>query len=83
MPLEIDQTWIRPTSFTWYDQHGAVRERFDPSHEGGGLRHQAAEVARCVRAGLAESPVMPLDETMAVMATLDEIRAQIGLTYPA
>ena len=25
---------------------------------------------------------MPLDETVALMATLDEIRAQIGLVFP-
>ncbi|MBC7639816.1 MAG: gfo/Idh/MocA family oxidoreductase, partial [Rhodoferax sp.] len=47
-----------------------------------GLRHEAAEVVRCLRAGLLESPVMPADETVAIMATMDEVRAQIGLTYP-
>ena len=26
--------------------------------------------------------VMPLDETVAIMATMDEVRRQIGLTYP-
>ncbi len=34
---------------------------------------------RCLRAGLLESPLIPHAET--VMATLDEIRAQIGVTY--
>jgi hypothetical protein len=57
-------------------------EVFDPPHEGNGLRHQADEVARCVAAGLLESPVMPLDETVAIMRTLDEVRHQIGLVYP-
>ena len=47
------------------------------------MEHEAIEVGRCLRAGLTESPLMPLDETLAVMATLDEIRRQIGLDYSA
>jgi predicted dehydrogenase len=49
---------------------------------GNGYAHEAAEVARCVRAGLTESPIMPLDETIAIMRTLDALRAQWGLRYP-
>ncbi len=37
---------------------------------------------RCIRAGATESPVMPLDETLSIMRTLDAIRAQIGVRYP-
>jgi predicted dehydrogenase len=50
---------------------------------GNGYAHQALEVMRCVRAGLLESPVMPLDETLALMGVLDTIRAQIKLSYRA
>jgi hypothetical protein len=60
----------------------AGTERVDASWEGEGLRFQAAEVHRCLRAGLTESPVMPLDETLALAGTLDDIRAEIGLSYP-
>jgi hypothetical protein len=57
-------------------------ERWDEPRVGYGLRHEAAEVMRCVRAGRLESAVLPLDETVAIMATLDEVRRQIGLEYP-
>ena len=50
---------------------------------GNGYAHEAIEVMRCLRAGLTESPVMPLDETLALMGILDSIRAQIGLSYGA
>ncbi len=50
--------------------------------EGKGLRFQAAEVGRCLRAGRTESPVMPLDETLSIMRTLDLMRQQFGLRYP-
>jgi predicted dehydrogenase len=49
---------------------------------GNGYNYQAAEVARCLRAGLRESATMPLDESIAVMRTLDRIRAPWGLRYP-
>jgi predicted dehydrogenase len=50
---------------------------------GNGYTHEAEEVGRCLRAGLIESPLMPHAETLAIMGTLDAIRAQIGLRYPA
>ncbi|MEK9519964.1 Gfo/Idh/MocA family protein [Streptomyces sp. NPDC087908] len=46
------------------------------------LRHEAAEVVRCLRAGLTESPLVPLDGSLAVMRTLDAVRDRIGVRYP-
>lgn len=79
--IEIDGTWYAPTSFTLTLRSGEVT-RYDEPHDGHGLRHEAAEVVRCLRAGLLESPVMPADESVAIMRTMDEVRAQIGLHYP-
>ena len=45
------------------------------------MQYEAAEVGRCLRAGLLESPILPLAETVSIMATMDEVRAQIGLAY--
>ena len=38
--------------------------------------HQIREMHRCLRKGLTESPVMPLDESLENMETLDAIRVQ-------
>ncbi|MET9088994.1 Gfo/Idh/MocA family oxidoreductase [Streptomyces sp. NPDC004237] len=46
------------------------------------LRHEAREVMRALRAGEKESPLVPLDGTLAVMRTLDTLRDQIGVRYP-
>ena len=46
------------------------------------LRHEAREVMRALRAGERESPLVPLDGTLAVMRTLDAIRDRIGVRYP-
>ncbi|MBB6730128.1 Gfo/Idh/MocA family protein [Cohnella zeiphila] len=43
---------------------------------------QAVEAMNCLREGRKESAEMPLDETVELMGTLDEIRGQWGLTYP-
>jgi predicted dehydrogenase len=42
---------------------------------GQGYTHEAEEVMRCVRAGLLESPLLPLDGTLEVMELTDRIRA--------
>ncbi len=49
---------------------------------GNGYNYQADEVARCIADGRTESDIMPLDETIALIETLDQLRAQWGLTYP-
>jgi predicted dehydrogenase len=49
---------------------------------GNGYAHEAEEVMRCLRAGLVESPIMPLDETVAILETMDELRQQWGVKFP-
>lgn len=61
---------------------GREEEVIEMPFEGYGLQFQAMEVGRCLREGRTESEAMPLDETVAVMRTLDAIRAQWGLKYP-
>ena len=61
---------------------GRPSRRVVPPAEGRGYVHEIAEVVRCLRAGLTESPLVPLDESIAIMRILDECRRQIGLTYP-
>jgi len=47
-----------------------------------GFSYQVEAVGRCLAAGRLECDVMPLDESLAVMKTLDAIRAQWPLRYP-
>jgi predicted dehydrogenase len=46
------------------------------------LKHEAGEVMRALRAGETESPLVPLEGSLAVMRTLDAIRDRIGVRYP-
>ncbi len=47
-----------------------------------GFNYEAQEVQDCLRAGKTESAIMPLDETLTVMQTMDTLRSQWGLKYP-
>jgi predicted dehydrogenase len=72
--IEIGQRWYGQTGFTFFPRGGEPR-----SYEAGvpsGLRFEADEVARCLAEGLLESPLMPLDETVSIMETMDEVLAQ-------
>lgn len=62
--------------------HGQDAETVELPYDGNGYNCEAAEVMRCLREGRLESDVMPLDETLAIMRTLDALRAQWNLTYP-
>ncbi|CAM5249787.1 hypothetical protein SMICM304S_04610 [Streptomyces microflavus] len=47
------------------------------------MQYEAAEVMRAVLAGETESPLVPLEGSLAVMRTLDAVRDRIGVRYPA
>jgi predicted dehydrogenase len=82
--IEIDTTFYRPTSFRVIMKDGAVteyRKDYPGDHDGLGLREEVIEFGNLLRAGKTESDEMPLDETVSIMQTLDEIRKQIGLKF--
>ncbi|HEY0259881.1 MAG TPA: Gfo/Idh/MocA family oxidoreductase [Lacisediminihabitans sp.] len=80
--IEIDSVWYTPTGFTVYDSEGAVVERFEHEVKNRGMQFQAWEAERLIAAGLTAGDILPPEESVRVMETLDEIRRQIGLSYP-
>ncbi len=79
--IEIDGFFFAPTSFRLITRDGEVTE-FPKDYAGIGLREEAAEFARIVRAGEIESPLMLHDKSIAMMELMDQIRRQIGVRYP-
>ncbi len=63
-------------------KRGGEEEHIDLPLEGNGYNYEAAEVGRCLRVGLKESDVMPLDETRGIVAIMDQLRQRWGLKYP-
>jgi predicted dehydrogenase len=79
--LHVHAPVFRPTQLTLSRVGHADDVQHHPA-EGSGYRYELLEVMQCVRAGRTESAVMPLDETLSIMRTMDEVRRQIGLQYP-
>lgn len=80
--IEIDSVWYAATGLRVYDSAGTLIEDVRPRVEGRGMQFEAVEAERLVSEGRTASDVLPPEETVAIMATLDAIREQIGLRYP-
>ena len=80
--IEIDTVFYTPTSVKVVLHDGSVTE-YPREYEGGGLREQAQYFSELIQRGEKESSLLTLDETIAIMGSLDEIRKQIGLIYPS
>jgi predicted dehydrogenase len=79
--IRIQRDFWHPDAITW-TKADEQEEIFHLPATGNGFPHEAQEVADCLRAGQLESAGIPLDETILIMRTLDDIRAQWGLRYP-
>jgi predicted dehydrogenase len=75
--IEVEGDFYAPSTVKLIPRDGepTVVESNDP---GRGLRHEADEVSRRLAAGDLESPLMPLDETISIMETIDAVLAQAG-----
>ncbi|MEQ6900224.1 Gfo/Idh/MocA family oxidoreductase [Nocardioides sp. YIM 152588] len=49
---------------------------------GQGYGNEIAEVNRCLREGLRESPLIPHAQTLAVLGQMDDLRRQVGVAFP-
>lgn len=76
--IEVDGAFFAPTAVSLIQRDGTTTRV--PSEHEGGLRYQADEVARRLAAGEAESPLMPLDETVSIMETMDAVLGQLDLS---
>jgi predicted dehydrogenase len=61
---------------------GKYTYHFEDNYYSNGYNYEAEEVMNCIREGKTESNIMPLDESLVLMETMDEIRAQWNFKYP-
>ncbi|TVR07449.1 MAG: gfo/Idh/MocA family oxidoreductase [Planctomycetota bacterium] len=73
--------FFHPQAFTIEPHEGEARTENYP-FTGPGYQFEAAEVQRCLRAGLQESSVCPLQETLALIRIMDQLVQQWGIIYP-
>ena len=85
--IEVSRTIMAPPSLTVVsgDDDAAadvVPEVVAEPLIGTGMAHEAIEVQRCLREGLLESPLVPLDDTVLVARLLDQARQICGVRLP-
>jgi predicted dehydrogenase len=79
--VEMPSDWWQATSFKVINHVGEIIFEYEEAISGSGRQYQFLEAERCIEAALVESPVLTHDDTLTVMASMDEIRRQIGVKY--
>jgi predicted dehydrogenase len=80
--IDVHAPWYKPTAMTLHvEGQDPVHYHF-PLNQYIGYEYEASAVMDCIQAGKTECDVMPLDETLSIMKTLDELRLQWGFKYP-
>ena len=79
--IRIHNWWIHPDRLT-LSVSGKEAVTIEMPFAGNGYQFEAAEAMACLRAGELESDLMPLDETLSIVETMDAIRTRWGLRFP-
>lgn len=77
--IELPPRFHHPTSLV-LRRNGHDAETLDLAPLGRGYSHEIEEVGRCLAAGLTESPVVPLEDTLGVQWVMEETLTQLGIT---
>ncbi|MGC3995140.1 MAG: Gfo/Idh/MocA family oxidoreductase [Propionicimonas sp.] len=81
--IELDGEFYAPGSVRVVTAGGERITSAEPElHSHHALAFEGAHFAQLVADGRTESPLLPLDETVAIMDVLDRIRGQVGVVYP-
>ena len=80
--IVVHSPWYKPTKMTLHVE-GKEPELIELPLDGyNGYEFEAMEVMNCIQAGKLESEIMPLDESLTIMQTLDLVREQWGHKFP-
>ncbi len=81
--VELAGDFYTPTSLAYVHRDGARIERpADRIRGHEGLAYEAAHAATLLAEGATESPLLGLDETVAILRIVDAARAALGIRYP-
>ncbi len=80
--IELGEDFFAPSTVTLLQGDRRLVWDEDPLRGHDGLCYQTAALARYVAEGRTESPWMPLEETVRVLETADEVRRQLGVAFP-
>ena len=81
--VELAGDFYTPTALAYVHRDGARLERpADRIRGHEGLAYEAAHAATLLAEGATESPLLGLDETVAILGIVDAARAALGVSYP-
>jgi predicted dehydrogenase len=84
--FDLGRDFHAPTRLRWtsYWTPEGTSEWIEPDEPviGAGYGNEIVEVHRCLRAGALISELVPPHQTISLMRQMDEVRAQIGVSYP-
>lgn len=79
--IELGKEWFKTKEITLNKPDGSERSiEFD--FPGAGYQFEIEEVNRCILEGVLQSPNHLWEDTLNLLATMDEIRQDIGVSYP-
>ena len=80
--IKIHGRFHEPNDGLTIQLYNGQREQIEFDWPSRGYHYEALEVMRCVRAGLKQSPLLPLDFSLQLITLLDDIRHTAGIKYP-
>lgn len=81
--LVLNTRWHAPTSITMSKSGENVQTLPSMHKEGFGYQYEAEHVMKCLEEGRIESDLMPWQLSIDIMETLDRIRLDAGIFFPA
>ena len=75
------QCW-KPQIMTLTNSNTGKSKKVESPFLGNGFNYEAEHFGQLLIEGRKESPIMPLDESISIISTLDDIRKVWGLRYP-
>jgi len=76
--VELEGPFYNNIAWKVIDPDGQVLQSYEPDGVGRGMQHQALHFMECLEAGLTESTLLSLDESVKIMRAMDSIRAQVA-----
>jgi predicted dehydrogenase len=80
--IDIHPRWHEPRFFTQTNKENGDGKRYEKHPEGRGFTGEIMECHKCIEQGQIASPKWSHQDSINMMTLLDEIRNQIGVTYP-
>lgn len=80
--IVLDGQFYAPGGFVMTSSQGNKTLRWEePNNRYAQLHHEADHFAWCIGQGMVESPVRSLDTSLLTLATMDEVRRQLGIVF--